>query len=197
MIGDREHDIVGALANGVLGVGVLWGYGSREELDAAGAFTCVATPPDLIAAVGRAKHARSAPAEELEGLIRTLEPMLNPGTYVFVSLADGAPIAVDDIVASIREPEGLSVVIDASRAAAAGMAGTFRCAWITLTVNSALDAVGLTGAFSTVLGRAGICCNVVAGAHHDHIFVPVEQAEAAMRQLRTLQAGQAGKGVAS
>ena len=37
MIGDRAHDVVGALANGVRPIGVLWGYGTREELSNAGA----------------------------------------------------------------------------------------------------------------------------------------------------------------
>jgi len=37
MIGDREHDIKGALANAVQPIGVLWGYGSRAELVQAGA----------------------------------------------------------------------------------------------------------------------------------------------------------------
>lgn len=36
MIGDRRHDIEAAHANGLLGVGVLWGYGSRAELETAG-----------------------------------------------------------------------------------------------------------------------------------------------------------------
>jgi phosphoglycolate phosphatase len=47
MIGDREHDIIGARRNGVKGIGVLWGYGSREELEAAGAYTCIASPMEL------------------------------------------------------------------------------------------------------------------------------------------------------
>jgi phosphoglycolate phosphatase len=187
MIGDREHDIIGAHANGVGAVGVLWGYGSREELDAAGAFTCVATPRDLIAVVEGYEHARSGRVAELERLIRTMEPVLNPGTYVFVTLPDRISMDARDVVASVREPEGLTVVLEASRAAAAGLTGTFPCAWITLSVNSALDAVGLTGAFSGALGRAGISCNVVAGTYHDHIFVPVERAGAAMRELRMLQ----------
>jgi phosphoglycolate phosphatase len=34
MVGDRKHDLIGANANGVAGIGVLWGYGSREELEA-------------------------------------------------------------------------------------------------------------------------------------------------------------------
>ncbi|MCB0113260.1 MAG: HAD family hydrolase [Caldilineaceae bacterium] len=37
MIGDRKHDILGAVANGVTAIGVLWGYGSAEELAGAGA----------------------------------------------------------------------------------------------------------------------------------------------------------------
>ena len=41
MVGDREHDVNGARENGLPCVGVLYGYGSREELEAAGAsFIC-------------------------------------------------------------------------------------------------------------------------------------------------------------
>lgn len=47
MIGDREHDIRAAHANGVHAVGVLWGYGSREELVRAGADALAPTPADL------------------------------------------------------------------------------------------------------------------------------------------------------
>jgi phosphoglycolate phosphatase len=48
MIGDRKHDIIGAKANGVDGVGVLWGYGTREELEVSGASVCIERPQDLI-----------------------------------------------------------------------------------------------------------------------------------------------------
>lgn len=54
MVGDRRHDIAGAHANGMRGIGVLWGYGSRAELEAAGADAMVSAPlelPDIIAAV--------------------------------------------------------------------------------------------------------------------------------------------------
>ena len=37
MVGDRRHDIYGAHANGLEAIGVLYGYGSRKELSAAGA----------------------------------------------------------------------------------------------------------------------------------------------------------------
>ncbi|HXP01008.1 MAG TPA: HAD hydrolase-like protein [Luteibacter sp.] len=47
MIGDRRFDIEGAVANGVRGVGVLWGFGDREELEAAGAWKVIETPTDI------------------------------------------------------------------------------------------------------------------------------------------------------
>jgi phosphoglycolate phosphatase len=47
MVGDRSHDVVGAHANGVRAVGVLWGYGDRDELARAGADALAATPDAL------------------------------------------------------------------------------------------------------------------------------------------------------
>lgn len=50
MIGDRLHDIVGAKQNGLRSTGVLWGYGSREELSDAGADRLYQTMPELVRA---------------------------------------------------------------------------------------------------------------------------------------------------
>ncbi len=49
MIGDRHFDIDGAVANDVRGLGVLWGFGSRAELELAGAHAMAATPDELAA----------------------------------------------------------------------------------------------------------------------------------------------------
>lgn len=48
MIGDRSHDMVGARNNGMKGIGVLYGYGSREELLGAGAQHVCATPGAIL-----------------------------------------------------------------------------------------------------------------------------------------------------
>jgi phosphoglycolate phosphatase len=48
MIGDRSHDMVGAKNNGIRGIGVLYGYGSEEELVGAGASHVCATPRALL-----------------------------------------------------------------------------------------------------------------------------------------------------
>ncbi len=53
MVGDRSHDVVGAKANGVRPIGVLWGYGSREELEGAGATVLCREPAMLSRAVER------------------------------------------------------------------------------------------------------------------------------------------------
>jgi phosphoglycolate phosphatase len=51
MIGDLARDIFGARRNDVAGIGVLWGYGSREELEAAGAVACAASAAELATVV--------------------------------------------------------------------------------------------------------------------------------------------------
>jgi phosphoglycolate phosphatase len=52
MIGDRRMDMEGAAHHGMRGIGVLWGFGSADELDAAGAAVLVATPADLQSVLG-------------------------------------------------------------------------------------------------------------------------------------------------
>ena len=51
MIGDRRHDIAGARHNGVRSIGVLYGFGGRDELVAAGADRLCAQPDDLAGVV--------------------------------------------------------------------------------------------------------------------------------------------------
>lgn len=48
MVGDRSHDVVAAARHGIPTIGVLWGYGSREELSRAGASVIIAAPRELI-----------------------------------------------------------------------------------------------------------------------------------------------------
>ena len=47
MIGDRKHDLLGGIANCMTPIGVAWGYGSLDELTAAGAETIARSPSDL------------------------------------------------------------------------------------------------------------------------------------------------------
>lgn len=123
----------------------------------------------------------------LNTLLRSMEPTLNEGVYVFATLDEHQTLPFQEIVAFIREEEGISVVISAEIAEKYQLNAQFKSAWITLTVHSDLAAVGLTAAFATALGKANISCNVVAGNFHYYIFVPYDKAALAMETLRTLQ----------
>lgn len=71
------------------------------------------------------------------------------------------------------------------QAEAAGLRYAFASRLIALTVYSALDAVGFLAAITARLADAGISVNAVSAFHHDYLFVPIDQAEAAMTVLRS------------
>ena len=124
---------------------------------------------------------------DLAQLLRTLEPVRRDGEFVYTTVVEvpaGLPVE-----AMVREPEGLTVVVRRDAADIHGIRYDYVAAWITLTVHSSLEAVGLTAAFATALGRDGISCNVLAGHHHDHILVATADAERAMDVLRALAEG--------
>jgi hypothetical protein len=124
---------------------------------------------------------------DLAQLLRTLEPVLRDGEFVYATVVDvpaGLPVE-----AMVREPEGLTIVVRRDAADIHGISYDYEAAWITLTVHSSLEAVGLTAAFATALSREGISCNVLAGHHHDHILVATADAERAMDVLHGLAEG--------
>jgi phosphoglycolate phosphatase len=51
MIGDRDHDVEGALLNSIDCIGVTWGFGSAAELTGAGAIALVDLPAEVVPAV--------------------------------------------------------------------------------------------------------------------------------------------------
>lgn len=130
----------------------------------------------------------SQPVTKLEQLLASMQPELNDGAYIFSSVQPDRDVSRLAPVATFREREGLTIIVDEQTALREGLPVLFRAAWITLTVHSDLEAVGLTAAVAEALTRASISCNVVAAAFHDHIFVPVERAADALAQLAGLQA---------
>lgn len=120
---------------------------------------------------------------ELTTLLATMSPVVCPGAFVFV--VDPGPVEAE-VLASVVEPEGLSMVLRKEDADRLGLDYDYVAGWITLTVQSSLAAVGLTAAVSTALAEAGISCNVVAGYHHDHLLVPADRLDDALAALRRL-----------
>jgi hypothetical protein len=124
---------------------------------------------------------------DLAALLRSLEPVLNDGVYVYSVVHPSTDLSSIPAIATFRETEGTTVITSEVDALKANLHVLFRAAWITLKVHSDLQAVGLTAIISRALREAGISCNVVAAAYHDHIFVPVGQATDAIARLRALQ----------
>ena len=133
----------------------------------------------------------SARSPDLQAMLATLDATVRPDNYVYAVVDHGHP-AVRLARATVREDEGLTVVLRRQDADRHGISYDFVAAWLTLTVHSSLTAVGLTAAFSHSLGVAGICCNVLAGFHHDHLLVPVADRERALDVVRSLRADAAG-----
>jgi len=128
-----------------------------------------------------------AAIKDLNQLLASMEPVLKEEVFVFSTLTAASQLPFNLIEASIKEEEGLSVLVTEKVAHAYGLEAQFRSAWITLNVHSDLAAVGLTAAFASALGEVGLSCNVVAGNYHNHILVPYDKADLAMRTLKALQ----------
>lgn len=126
--------------------------------------------------------------KNLSKLLKTMKPKHHIGDYVFCMVNDPAAINFEDITLLFKEEEGYTLVLQKKLADNLKLEYGVVMAWISLTVHSSLEAVGLTAAFSTALSRAGISCNVVAAFYHDHIFVNKKDAEKAMKILNALSA---------
>ena len=116
------------------------------------------------------------PVGDPAGMLAGMAQVLDARRWAFVLVEDAVPA---DAFALIREDEGTTAILPAAE-------GDF--ARITLMVHSALDGVGLTAAVAGALAGRGIACNVVAGFHHDHLFVPWARADEALEVLRRLAA---------
>ncbi len=112
---------------------------------------------------------------DLDRLLAGLTPILDPVQYDFETVAHAPPLG--DAFAMIREDEDVTVIRPGK--------GWAR---ITLGVHSSLAAVGLTARVAEALAERGISANMIAGFHHDHVFVPWERRAEALAILRGLSA---------
>jgi uncharacterized protein len=123
---------------------------------------------------------------DLDKLIRGMKPALNEGEFVFCTVDSLGQAAGLNPLGTFQEAEAVTVILSKAQADEASLPCSAPLAWITLTVHSSLEAVGLTAGVSKALTEADISCNVVAAYYHDHIFVPVDDAARAMEALERL-----------
>jgi hypothetical protein len=88
---------------------------------------------------------------DLGKLLKTMKPVLNEGLYVFCTTQNTTMIDPLDIQLLFREKEGVTIVTKMDVADKLRFKYSFVASWITLTVHSSLEAVGLTAAFSNAL----------------------------------------------
>lgn len=118
---------------------------------------------------------------DLGHLLTGLAPVVRPVPYVVVETDADVPAA-----AVIIEDEATTKIIEQAVADANGLPYGFVAAWITCTIESDLEAVGMTAAISRALAHANISCNVLAGSRHDHLLVPWHRRNDAVVVLREL-----------
>jgi len=126
------------------------------------------------------------PETDLATLIRSMNPRLQAGVFVFIS-TNAIHQGVHPIM-TFREPEGTTMILPRDQAEAAGVPSAFPSRMITLEIASSLDAVGFLAAITAALAGAGIAVNPVSAFHHDHLFVPEGRTDEAMAILRAMTA---------
>ena len=121
-------------------------------------------------------------------MLATLQPVVIPGDYVFCTLSpdDFAALEAVEILASFRETEGVTAILEKTYAETRSLRYDGVFSGITLGVYSSLEAVGLTAAVANALAQCDIPANVIAAYHHDHLFVPAESLERALQVLMEL-----------
>ena len=126
------------------------------------------------------------PERDLNTLLANIRPTMSAETYVFCTIPAhcSVPARVTPLL-TFHEQEGTSLIVTLADAKAAHLNYQYPSRMITLNAYSALDAVGFLAAITARLAGAGISANVVSAYHHDHLFVPLERAEEAIRLLRT------------
>ncbi len=127
---------------------------------------------------------------ELAAMLASLTVARRPGRFTVVTLPTDGPaptVTEPGIEAVLYEAEGTTVIATEKEATARGWPVDYVGAWLTLEVHSSLEAVGLTAAVSTALAAAGIPANVLAAYYHDHLLVPVDDADRAIDALARLR----------
>lgn len=123
----------------------------------------------------------------LEKLLSSMQPVLHEGIFVFCT----SPLPFAQLVnltplMMFKEEEGTALILDQSTADHAGLSYDFISQMITLNIHSSLNAVGFLAAITKYLAAAGISVNPVSAHFHDHLFIPREKAEEALRVLERI-----------
>lgn len=133
---------------------------------------------------------QSSPGErDLAKLIAHMRPRLDPRHFAFAKIAAGTPLPPHlSPLMRFEESEGSTLILDLDKLRGLDLVTSFPCRMISLEIASSLEAVGFLAMITQVLARENIPVNPVSAYHHDHLFVPEDRANDAMRLLEQLSA---------
>ncbi|PZR15456.1 MAG: hypothetical protein DI536_08380 [Archangium gephyra] len=125
--------------------------------------------------------------KNLATLLKSMQPVFLEGNWSFVTVPNGKPMPPGlNPMATFREPEGMSLLLDDADVAKSGLVAAFHCKGISLNVNSSLYAIGFLAAISEVLARQAMSINIISAFNRDYLFVPVARADEALQTLKKL-----------
>lgn len=135
-----------------------------------------------------AKGQAMTPVRDTQDMIAGMTPVADAAIYRFCAVSDPelARRLGPKALASFAEDEGMSLVLDERHIPGQEVEVSPPMQRITLMVYSSLEGIGLTAAVAGALAQASIPCNMVAGYHHDHVFVPADDVDRALSVLRDL-----------
>ncbi len=124
---------------------------------------------------------------DLNVLIKNMKPKIALAEYVFCVVSE-AKFRLMNIkpICTFREREGVTAIIDKASADSNGIHYTGTWKLISISIYSDLHSIGFLAAITAKLAEAGISVNIVSAYHHDHLFVPLEKAQACMQLLKKM-----------
>lgn len=125
----------------------------------------------------------------LEKLLASMEPRIDERVFVFAHV----PVEQEESVKNcciqyFKEQEGMAAILKKEDAEKLNIKAIYESKMISLMVHSSLDAVGFLAIITTKLAEAGISVNPVSAFYHDHLFVPLDKSELAMKILSEFSA---------
>ena len=125
--------------------------------------------------------ASSIGQRDLDILLKTMAPVLREEEFTFCSIPADRLIDLRETPwGFFQEKEGITAILTVDQAVQCHLPVRTRWRMITLSVHSDLQAVGFLAAVTSALARINISVNAVSAYFHDHLFVPSDQAQAAV-----------------
>jgi uncharacterized protein len=118
-------------------------------------------------------------------LLKSMQPVLDDGEYVFCTVNQRLEDLIQlEPVGFFQEEEGITLILLRTSADRVALSYNSSFRMITLSVHSSLEAVGFMAAIAIKLSENNISVNPISAYYHDHLFVPVDQADKVMELLR-------------